>query len=259
MPFLTYILCVEFEEEGQELTAQVDSATEELERLQAMQADDSRGMSKHQKSTERYLAKRELLTSRRDACNKNIRDLGVLPEEAFEKYTTLKLERVSFVLVWYSLNFESLMVNAQLVKQLHKVQDGLKKFAHVNKKAFEQYNNFTKQRDQLLKRREDLDKSATSIQDLVQVLDQRKDEAIERTFKQVSKYFSEVFERLVPAGRGRLVMQKNVDKVRAWTVLIAIFVETVCHRNRKMMMTTIANHTVLSTIILASPLKHVDD
>lgn len=102
----------------------------------------------------------------------------------------------------------------QLVKQLHKVQDGLKKFAHVNKKAFEQYNNFTKQRDQLLKRREDLDTSAKSIEELVEVLDQRKDEAIERTFKQVSKYFAEVFERLVPAGRGRLVMQKSVDRVR---------------------------------------------
>ncbi len=51
-------------------------------------------MSKQQKSTERYLAKRQLLTTRRDECNKNIRDLGVLPEEAFEKYTNVKAERV---------------------------------------------------------------------------------------------------------------------------------------------------------------------
>lgn len=94
------------------------------------------------------------------------------------------------------------------------MNEALKKFAHVNKKAFEQYNNFTKQRDQLLKRREDLEKSAGSIEELVEVLDQRKDEAIERTFKQVSKYFEEVFERLVPAGRGRLVMQKSIDQVR---------------------------------------------
>ena len=115
------------------------------------------------------------------------------------------------------------MISAQLVKHLHKVQDSLKKFSHVNKKAFEQYNNFTKQRDQLLKRREDLEKSATSIQGLVQVLDQRKDEAIERTFKQVSKYFTDVFERLVPAGRGRLVMQKNVDKVRGQAAVLTFY------------------------------------
>ena len=94
---------------------------------------------------------------------------------------------------------------------MHKCNDSLKKFAHVNKKAFEQYNNFTKQRDDLLQRREELDASADSIEELIQTLDQRKDEAIERTFKQVSKYFEEVFETLVPAGKGTLVMQKSID------------------------------------------------
>ena len=82
----------------------------------------------------------------------------------------------------------------------------------MNKKAFEQYNNFTKQRDQLLNRREDLDKSASSIEELVQVPDQRKDETIERTFKQVAKNFEEVFEKLVPAGRGRLIIQLRIDQ-----------------------------------------------
>ena len=93
------------------------------------------------------------------------------------------------------------------------MNEGLKKFAHVNKKAFEQYNNFTKQRDQLIDRREELDKSAQSIEELVEVLDQRKDEAIERTFKQVASNFEEVFEQLVPAGRGRLIIQRKVDNV----------------------------------------------
>jgi structural maintenance of chromosome 3 (chondroitin sulfate proteoglycan 6) len=92
------------------------------------------------------------------------------------------------------------------------VNEGLKKFAHVNKKAFEQYNNFTKQRDQLLKRRDDLEKSGESIEQLVEVLDQRKDEAIERTFKQVAKNFEEVYETLVPAGKGKLVIQRRVDQ-----------------------------------------------
>lgn len=100
------------------------------------------------------------------------------------------------------------------MKKLNAVKEGLKKFAHVNKKAFEQYNNFTKQRDQLLQRREDLDKSAQSIEELVEVLDQRKDEAIERTFKQVARNFEEVFEKLVPAGRGRLIIQRRIDQVR---------------------------------------------
>ncbi len=101
------------------------------------------------------------------------------------------------------------------MKKLHAVNEGLKKFAHVNKKAFEQYNNFTKQRDQLLERRTELEKSAASIEELIQVLDMRKDEAIERTFKQVASNFEEVFEKLVPAGKGRLIIQKRIDQVSA--------------------------------------------
>jgi structural maintenance of chromosome 3 (chondroitin sulfate proteoglycan 6) len=33
--------------------------------------------------------------NRKDECNRNIRDLGVLPEEAFEKYTSEKLDKVT--------------------------------------------------------------------------------------------------------------------------------------------------------------------
>ncbi|EFI27235.1 hypothetical protein CC1G_15063 [Coprinopsis cinerea okayama7 len=180
------------DKESEGLTTKIQELRTNLERVQTQQAEDSRSMSKQQKTTERYLAKRQMLSTRKDECNRNIRDLGVLPEEAFTKYSNERVER--------------------LVKKLHTVNEGLKKFAHVNKKAFEQYSNFTKQRDQLLKRREELDTSAESIEELVQVLDQRKDEAIERTFKQVAKNFEEVFEKLVPAGRGRLIIQRRVDQ-----------------------------------------------
>lgn len=43
-------------------------------------------------------------------------------------------------------------------------------------------------------------------------LDRVKDEQIERTFKQVSREFANIFERLVPAGHGRLVIQRRADR-----------------------------------------------
>lgn len=95
---------------------------------------------------------------------------------------------------------------------MHKVNEALKSYSHVNKKAFEQYANFTKQRDTLTQRRSELDSSHKSIEDLIGVLDQRKDEAIERTFKQVSREFANVFEKLVPAGKGRLIIQRKSDR-----------------------------------------------
>lgn len=95
---------------------------------------------------------------------------------------------------------------------MRKVNEALKKYSHVNKKAFEQYENFTKQRRMLTERRTELDSSRKSIEKLIDVLDDRKDAAIERTFRQVSKAFSEVFAQLVPAGRGGLIIQRKSDK-----------------------------------------------
>ena len=152
----------------------------------------SKSIEKHQRRMEKSMQKKAALTKQAAECSANIRDLGVLPDEAFTKYNKTDSNTV--------------------VKKLHKVNESLKKYSHVNKKAFEQYNNFTKQRETLTKRREELDASQKSIDELIMVLDQRKDEAIERTFKQVSREFHNVFEKLVPAGRGRLIIQRKTDR-----------------------------------------------
>ena len=175
--------------------SEIESATSELratERaksdLQAQAAEEHKLIERYQKRIDKDIAKKALLDARAKEVSKNIRDLGVLPEEAFAGYGEL--------------------VYNTIMKRLHKANDALKRYTHVNKKAVEQYNSFTKQRDTLIKRREELDSSQASIEDLIQVLDQRKDEAIERTFRQVSRDFATIFEKLVPAGKGRLVIQR---------------------------------------------------
>jgi structural maintenance of chromosome 3 (chondroitin sulfate proteoglycan 6) len=45
---------------------------------------------------------------------------------------------------------------------------------------------------------------------LIDSLDRRKNEAIEHTFHDVAGNFSKIFEVLVPAGRGELVMKSEV-------------------------------------------------
>ncbi|BGP54977.1 Structural maintenance of chromosomes protein 3 [Rhodotorula sphaerocarpa] len=176
------------EQETETVNKDIADLEKEREKRDTQQAEDQQGISKQQKSVERYLAKRQVLLHRKDECNQKIRDLGVLPEEAFAETTA---------------------TTDKLLKKLRKVNEGLKAFAHVNKKAFEQYNSFTKQRDELETRQKELDESQNSILELIDVLDARKDEAIERTFKQVAKNFDEVFEKLVPSGRGRLIMLKR--------------------------------------------------
>ncbi|CAG8623574.1 16866_t:CDS:10, partial [Dentiscutata heterogama] len=147
----------EIEIELQDFSTELNQKTSESERLKAEQSNRQQKLERQQKNVDKFLSKRKLLLQKKDECTKNIRELGALPEEAFEKYK----------------------------------------------------NTDPTKRDTLTKRKEELDQSKRAINDLINVLDQRKDEAIERTFKQVAKYFSEIFEKLVPAGRGQLIMQKR--------------------------------------------------
>ena len=86
---------IEEAEKGHDaLGKQLQELRSTLEQLQSQQADDSKASSKQQKNDEKYHAKKMLLTNRRDDVNRNIRDLGVLPEEAFGKYINEHPERV---------------------------------------------------------------------------------------------------------------------------------------------------------------------
>ncbi|KAF4334596.1 structural maintenance-chromosome 3 (chondroitin sulfate proteoglycan 6) [Fusarium beomiforme] len=182
-----------------ELETKMDNAQARLEelaneraQLEQAQSEISARIERQQKKMDRNLRKKAVLTTQAAECAQTIRDLGVLPEEAFDKYENMDPNQVS--------------------TKIKKVNDALKKYKHVNKKAFEQYNNFTTQQDQLMKRRKELDDSQESIEVLVEHLDRRKDEAIERTFKQVSKEFTTIFGKLVPAGHGRLLIQRRADR-----------------------------------------------
>lgn len=161
------------------------------EELKAFEENCERMIQDEAKDLEQLLTRRNTLLSKQEDCMKRIRDLGSLPSDAFDTYKKKSLK--------------------ELQKLLHKCNDQLQKFSHVNKKALDQYMNFMEQREQLQKRRAELDAGDEKIKELISVLDQRKDESIERTFKGVARHFREVFAELVQGGHGHLVMMKKKD------------------------------------------------
>ncbi|CAK9192066.1 unnamed protein product [Sphagnum troendelagicum] len=174
-------------------TDQIDKQTKQTqdlknakEELKALEANYERTLQDEAKDLEQLLNRRNILHVKREDLMKKIRDLGSLPSDAFEKYQKKGLK--------------------DLHKILHKCNEELKKYSHVNKKALDQYVNFTEQREELQKRQAELDSGDEKIRELISVLDQRKDESIERTFKGVAKFFKEAFSELVPGGHGSLVM-----------------------------------------------------
>ena len=139
------------------------------------------------------LLQRQMCVSKRETYATKIQELGALPPPS---------ERESFANKSIS----------DLMKSLESVNKKLKKYSHVNKKAYDQYVNFSEQRDSLLKRKDELDSGANKVKELVESLDRQKDEAINRTFRGVSAHFKDVFKELVPLGEGELVMRTAIDE-----------------------------------------------
>ena len=128
---------------------------------------------------------------RKEDATVKLRELGTLPTAELEALATLKRKA--------------------LVERLSSVHDKLKQYGHVNKRATDQYTTFTEQREQLEARKKELDSGDSSIRDLVSSLDDRKDEAIMRTFKGVQKHFKEVFAELVPKGSASMILKTSAD------------------------------------------------
>jgi structural maintenance of chromosome 3 (chondroitin sulfate proteoglycan 6) len=159
-----------------------------LDKWKTMEREQLDSIEEEAKAMEKLANKRSLLLKKKEESMRKIRELGSLPADAFDKYQGLPL--------------------SQLWKKLHKCNTELKKYSHVNKKALEQFVNFSERKETLTSRKEQLDRDYQSIIDLMDVLEQRKYEAIQFTFKQVSKNFSDVFQELVPNGKGQLVMKR---------------------------------------------------
>jgi len=168
--------------QSKDLSAQLDKVKGDEQEIQDKINEDSKDLDKISTKIS------SLLKKKNDALKK-IAELGSLPSEAFEKYQNMN--------------------SKQLWKKLEKCNADLKNYSHVNKKALDHFMSFSEQKEKLIGRNSELDEGRTKIEELIEALDHRKYEAIHLTFKQVSKYFTTIFLKLVPQGHGMLVMKTD--------------------------------------------------
>lgn len=122
-------------------------------------------------------------------CTQKITELGALPShEVYSKFSVMttkqlfkEMEKANNHLKKYRYNTN---VVRNLIRKRVKYTDKFC-FSHVNKKALDQFMSFSDQKEKLVKRKEELDRGDEKIKELMSVLEQRKCEAIQFTFKQV--------------------------------------------------------------------------
>ena len=254
-------------ENKRDLERSLQAATEAL---RARMATERAQQAEEAKQVDRLLSRRGLLLGKVDEFSACIRKLGMIPKDALDgvmsslsskvrhlpashpSTTFSDLPRVmsslsSTVLTsppspsyfpWLPPHQPSLSLSSQvLLAEIDKCAAEVAKLGYVNKKALDQCVSFAEERDRLLAKQEEMDAARESIEELIEHLDHKKDEAIERTFKgvsmqvrdspyllmylplprpslifspsRVSMQFVKVFLELVPGGEGSLVMTQH--------------------------------------------------
>lgn len=158
-----------------------------LEKAKKEEADIQERINDDAKDLEKITSKKSVLVKKIEDSMKKIRELGTLPSDAEARYSRMNLK--------------------QLYRKLEQCNQELQKYSHVNKKALDQYLEFSEKKERLLQRKQEAEIEYKAIEDMIRSLEQRKYEAIQTTFQQVSQHFTDVFARLVPNGRANLVMR----------------------------------------------------
>ncbi|SCV00244.1 LANO_0F05930g1_1 [Lachancea nothofagi CBS 11611] len=190
-----------------DLKTSVSTITEAIDALNEEKATNQRLMDKansqqrlllkkldnFQKNAEKSVVKKTALISRRDEVQQKISEIGLLSEDSLERHQNLNSE--------------------QILRQLNNVNDKISKMSNINRRAIENYKKFNEKREEMEKRAEELVYSKDSIEKLIDSLKKQKVEAVEATFSKVAQNFSTIFEKLVPAGSGKLIIHRRPQGV----------------------------------------------
>lgn len=148
--------------------------------------DGTKEQQDHILSVDKAVYQRSLWASKKEEAQQRLRRLGAV---------TIDPAHASFSVV-------------KLMQQVKQVNEEMRKYDHVNKKALDQYTQVLETRNTLHERRRALVSEKESVNQLITHLEAQKGEAIERTYKQVQHNFEEVFKELVPTSKARLELVK---------------------------------------------------
>ena len=184
-------LAEELESQINEITNEINNTEDDITKLQRAEDQVSTKLTNAKNNIERILASISLLQQRHEECVKQQKDIGALPETEIEEFQGQS--------------------HHELMRHLSNINQEYKRYRHVNKKAIEQHRSFTQQQVELTARQEELQSSKESISNLIQTLDKRKEQAIAKTFAQVSENFTQILSELEPNAHGQLVLQRDEE------------------------------------------------
>jgi len=148
----------------------------------------------HAVGAQNVVGKRQSLNDKLALYTRYIHELGALDNGTVAKYGGKSME--------------------SLQRTLKKIKKDLVSFSNVNKKALDQWTSFSKEKQKLTQRNEAQLVDKDRIENLMQHLDLKKDDAIQRTFHAINAEFTKAFQSLVMRGNAKLMLFQHKESER---------------------------------------------
>ncbi|XP_066150753.1 structural maintenance of chromosomes protein 3-like [Euwallacea fornicatus] len=168
------------------LNEKLEPKQRELESWTAMGEECQHKVDEKSKHLNNLIAEQLRLEAKVRDVKNEIQHIGVMPsEEICKRYEKMCLK--------------------DLRKELENAHKHLKNYSHVNKKAIDEFISISNKKERVDKALILLEKERDAAQDLFDVLEEHKTNAISFTFKQITRYFAETFKKFNPSLNARLV------------------------------------------------------
>jgi len=181
---------------------------------------DAAGLKQHDLEEEKRQLVRGLNAIREEIQH----DRDAVKETAFEQenLTTRILERHQEDLREVHANYLTEEIpDEELTARREAAQRKIDRFGEVNLTAISEYNSFSERFEFLKTQQTDLVTSLESLADTIKRIDRKSRERFMAAFEEINEKFKDVFSRLLPGGRARLILTDESDPLESGIDILA--------------------------------------
>ena len=202
-----------------QLESQIDSLNNEISILNTENNKNNERVNQCEGELKGIVLNLNEKTEKKNNLLKLIAGLGNVSPEETEKIKKLKENAMKAVSNESGINVREQEMKQERILQpiyqkLEKITNNMKKFEKINRFAIDDYKLFKSKRDEIEEKLEDLDEKEKEILDVIKVLDEKKENAIQTTFTKVKSSFSFFFKELVPKGEGTLQLNHENKSIQ---------------------------------------------
>ena len=202
-----------YTKELEKCVEQVEAIQKELSGLNKEYRGITQELNENEGQLKRFTLDLNEKTEKKNNILKQIANIGTVDQKEIEKIKKLKEYAVKAFSNESTFSEKDKDKDEKILQpiyaKLETITDKMKQFSKINRFAADDYKLFIAKDKEIEEKLEELDENQNKILDVIRVLDEKKENAIQTTFNQIQESFSYFFKELVPKGEASLILNNE--------------------------------------------------